>query len=315
LKLTKNNHTNPCKWIAYWNENYYKSKICSISSNLNARKQEIYSLNIKSNKIFKTITEKVHVETKIGYATITPTMMIDFCKKNYPNKLSELSEYLEQDPCDLIMPLEQIFDSFESTPTFDTLLKVVQTEKINSRCDIGDLSTFIVCQFMRGHAFLNASIEYFKKAENELFEYFLFLKNTMSNPEILSALIEPLAISHWSIFKTDYHCFPLPDTPVLLNHKNIMIAISPRLLVEIDFKRRKENGSWKIINNVPYKKIKEYKKRAIENTYKELIFHDQNILEELQKMACFQKRVQLLQNEKSYIKLIKTELNKNLVAL
>ena len=310
MKLTKRNHTNPCKWIAYWNETYYKNKIYNISSNLNARKQEIYSLNIKSNKILKTITEEVHVETKIGSATITPNMMIDYCKKHYPNELSDLCEFLEQNSNNLILPLEQILDSLELTPAYEVLFRFIKEMDIWNRNDIGDLSAFIIFQYLREHAILNASAEYFKKRGKNLFEYYILLKNSISNPKILYTLIEPLAFSHWTIFKTEYHCFPLPDSPVLLKKGNLMIALSPRLLVEIDFNRRSYNGSLEIINKITTPKIHEYKSRAIQNTFKELIFHDKHELNELQKKDCFQKRVQLLRNEKSYIKLIQKELNK-----
>src|SRR5262249_7752508 len=148
------------------------------------------------------------------------------------------------------------------------------------RDEIAYLSAFITFQHSRSHALLRSTLERTRAAGMEPFEYFWLFKQIMGHPDALFMFIEPLATSHWIVYRTPDHTFPLPDTPVLIRPTSVMIALSPRLLAEIRLDTHRPEGSWIIKSEISKAKLEEYRHRAIRSTFKELIFADRGLLEE-----------------------------------
>lgn len=298
VTLTKRNHSNPCFWTAFWNVDYYFAKTTGgMPCLLKAREQVVYSLNAKADKIIQPKVKEVHVENDLGSAQITPEAMKDFCKRHFPTKYETFAKDMENHPETLIMDLEQILSSLENTPAYQSLIRVITKETIDHRDEIAHLSSFIVFQHFRSHAVLRAALECCKTAKIERFEYYLLLKQAMGNSDFLFSHSNPLATSHWIVYRTENHCFPLPDTPVLMAPQNIMIALSPRMLLEIDCTIYRPEGSWEIKDGISKGKADEYRCRAIANTYKEVIFHDSVALEKWRNTEDFKQRVELLRQK------------------
>jgi hypothetical protein len=308
VTLTKRNHSNPCFWTAFWNPEYFAQTTGDSQVRLTAREQVVHSLNVRADRVIQLNVENVHVESRLGVAEIAPEAAKDFCRRHFPWEYEQFVEDMKGHPETLIMDLEQVLDSLEATGAYETLLRVITKHTIDDREEIGDLSSFIVFQHVRSHANLRAALERFKAAGVERFEYYWFLKQTMGSADVLFALVAPLATSHWTVYRTREHCFPLPDTPVLVKPGNVMIALSPRMLAEIDLAVCRPQGSWTMRDGIPGRKYNEYRRRAIGNTYKEVIFHDPGVLEKWRATRQFRRRVKLARNARSYVDMVERSL-------
>ena len=312
MRLTKRNHSNPCFWTALWNRSYLDNVVSASPKILPARRQIVYSLNVRADKIIETIVDDVHVDKDIGIAEVTPQAMKQFCKRHFPKEYDRFIKDMENHPETLCMPIEQVLNALEETPAYETLLSVAAKERIDSRDEIAHLSAFLTFQHFRSHALLRSTLERVNAAGMEAFEYFWLLKQIMGNTDSLFLFVEPLATSQWILYRMPDHTFPLPDTPVLIRRTNVMIALSPRLLAEIRLDRRVPNGSWVMKTGISRKKLKEYRQRAIGNTFKELIVSNRSILEEWQASGHFRRQVKLVGSERSYSALLEHALQRSL---
>jgi hypothetical protein len=312
MEFTKRNHSNPCFWTAYWNLEYYNYKVHKTPIELLARQQEVFSLNVKSDKIISTPVNNVHYDKNLGVAEITPESAKKFCKNYFPDKYEKLSKYYEEHPETLYMDFEDILNGIEKTPAYQTLISVIEKERLETAEEKANLSCFIAIQNIRSHAILKSMIEIEKEIGVEKFEYFWILKNILSNPNSLLKLVIQIACSQWLIYRTLKHTFPLPDSPILVRNGSIMIAISPRILIEINANIPKPEDFWLEKDYISKSKMNEYRKRCISNTFKEIIFNDKAILEEWKKTSEFKKRMKLISNTKSYNKLVTEEENRQI---
>ncbi|MFC1562753.1 hypothetical protein ACFL4Z_01735 [candidate division KSB1 bacterium] len=142
------------------------------------------------------------------------------------------------------MDFEDILNGIEKTPAYQTLISVIEKEKLETVEEKANLSCFIAIQNIRSHSILKSMIEIEKEIGNEKFEYFWWLKNFLSDPFSLFKLVNPIACSQWIIYKTFEHTFPLPDSPILVRNGSIMVAISPRILIEVNFNIQKSENFW-----------------------------------------------------------------------
>jgi len=91
-------------------------------------------------------------------------------------------------------------------------------------------------------------------------------------------MIEKLALSHWQLFRLDRDTFPLSDLAVTMRPGSVMVALSPRLLLEIHLDRQELGCGHR--NWIEGEKLAEFRERTINNTFKEIIFSDGKVLEE-----------------------------------
>ncbi len=272
----------------------------------------VYSLNVRADKILETCVEDVHYDKGIGIAKITPDAMKRFCKRFFPQKYDTFVKEVESHPETLLMPFEQVLDSLEKTPAYQTLVAVAAKETIESRDELVHLSAFITFQHSRSHGLLRSTLERTRAAGMEPFEYFWVFEQLMRHPESLFIFVEPLITSQWVVYRTADHAFPLPDTPVLIRPASVMVALSPRLLAEIRLDTYRPDASWIIKSGIPNSKFREYRRRAIGSTFKELIFADRALLEEWQATPEFRRQVKLVRNAGSYSSLLQNALQRSL---
>jgi hypothetical protein len=246
--------------------------------------------------VLPTIVDKVHVDQDVGLAEITPDMARAFCKKYHPSEYRKIDRYMKQHPETLTLDFENVLTGLENCPAYDALRAVIIKGRIDNRDEIANLSSFIFIQYLRSHAVFTSAIRHLKEVGVERFEFFWLLKNALSDPDFLYGMVVGLATSRWIIYKTNKHMFPLPDTPALIKPNNLMIALSPRMLAEIDLSMRNDEGSWREKDGIPKSKYREFRRRTIANTYKEIVFCDDSVLEEWRQTPEFKTRTKLMAN-------------------
>ncbi len=277
MGITKRTHSNPCFWTAHWNEDYYNCFINGEKTPL-SRKQKVYSLNVKADKIIRIAVENVHFDKWLGVSEITPEAAKDFCKRNFPEHYEQFAKDMEEHPETVRLDFENIWTMVEKNFGYQTLLDVLKKKKIETKEEKLNLACFITLQNIRSHAVLRSMIEFAQQTGTPKFEYYWQLKHMLSNPDFLFKLVTPLLFSQWIVYVTDKHTFPLPDTPIFVKNWNIMVALSPRMLLEINLKKPASESSWIQKDEISKSKLNEYRKRCISNTFKEIIFNTEHII-------------------------------------
>lgn len=289
-KPTKKQHYNPCFWTAYWNTCYYEQILRGEIPSTRARDQRVYSLNIISDSIRLDKTRNVHVESDSGEIEITHEDAKRFVKKYKPEEYKEFVEESDHDRQSVYMDSEQLLSNIEFSPSYATLLNVINRQTLTSREDKAFTADFIYLQWLRSHVMRKAILDYCLEAKISRFEYEVLLHWRLSGPHPDWLLIRSLAISRWTLFRTTAHAFPLADSPILVQPKSIMIALSPRLMLEITPGRVEDEEKWDIIDGVSYRKLWEFRDRTIRNTFREIIFSDEDTLRKWQGMPQFKSR-------------------------
>ena len=284
-QITKRNHYNPCFWTAFWNCDYYENFLNNSSKVLDHREQVVYVLNIKSNSIYTNKVENVHVEKKIGLAKITFEAAKRFYKRYYPDKYEAFCRDTKADKYPLYLNFESILTGLEKTIPYQVLLNVIKRQNIASDAEHAFLTDFIWLQYLRSHAVMNATIEQSSKQGIEKFEYFVLLKWGLSNPEYSYAPVYRLGTSQWTLYRTTEDKFPLTDSPILVEPGSIMVALSPRLLVEISLDVPAKKSGWRINKSINKEKLAEFQRRTINNTFREIIFSEGTLLTQWQKSS------------------------------
>ncbi|GAH09143.1 unnamed protein product, partial [marine sediment metagenome] len=129
MNITKRNHYNPCFWTAYWNSEYLDAKRQASNQTLHPRETEIYSLNIKSNKILIQKTRNVFFKKGAGLAKITREDALSYCNRAFPDEFENIDKYYDRHPEDIYIDFENHFTEFESffRPSLE---KVIQKRTI-----------------------------------------------------------------------------------------------------------------------------------------------------------------------------------------
>jgi hypothetical protein len=77
-----------------------------------------------------------------------------------------------------------------------------------------------------------------------------------------------------------------------------MVTLSPRLLLEINL--RVQDLGLRHRNSIEPEKLSEFRRRTIDNTFREVIFGDRKLLEEWYVDPAFQKRVERVRGMTDY---------------
>ena len=312
MKLAKRNHYNPCLWTAHWNPEYYRCAMEGTSDSLSARQQRVYALSVKSGTIFKTTVENIHFDKHLGVAEISREEAEDFARRHHPDSYGQFGKANESAPYPVAIDFEQILVALENGPPYQVLLNVIRHQDIESPEEKAFLGSFVLLQLLRSHAIMNSTIEWHRELGLSKFEHFVTLKWALSDPDTLLAALTPLVMSHWTLFVAPSPTFPLCDSPILVKPGSIMVALSPTLLLEILTQVPAGPHQWRIDDGMPLRKIAEYRKRTIGNTFREIIFGTRDALEQWQATTAFEKRAALAKDMKSYNQLVASRGNQEL---
>jgi hypothetical protein len=308
-KFTEKNHYNPCFWTAHWNPEYFRA----VRQNLRrpkARDAAVYALSVKADKVFKTTCKDVHYDKHIGIADITVEAAKDFCRRRHPDLYEKFKEEMNAHNYDVFINFEEFFSGIESLLPYQTLLKVIETNTIAGAVDKGHLAHFIFWQTLRSHASMNAMLELSGKSGMQKFEILLDLRRTLANVELMYNVLMQILLSFWRLYHVESDTFPLADSAVSMRPGSLMVALSPRHLLEIDMTVQQLGCSHR--NRIDAEKIAEYRRRTIGNTFREIIFSNRDVLEDWRHDPAFQERVRLIRNMKSYNALVKAEADREL---
>ncbi|MCO5196177.1 MAG: DUF4238 domain-containing protein [Anaerolineae bacterium] len=300
MEFTKRNHYNPCFWTAYWNQDYYKQSLSNSVDKVRAREQIVYALNVKSDKIYRTTVENVHFDKYLGVAEITLETAKEFCKRHHPDKYEEFCQESTEDQYPVYIDFEEILTAIENMPSYQILLKVIKHQSIATVQEKVFLASFVFLQLLRSHAIMNSMLEMNSELGQEKFEYFIQLKWMLSDADLLFKAVAPLVFSQWTLYRTARDTFPLTDSAVLVNPNSIMTALSPRLMLEISSSMNARENEWHIKRSIKRSKMREFRRRTIGNTFREIIFSDEKVLRRWQNSSDFRQRVKTVEEMGSY---------------
>jgi hypothetical protein len=284
MTITKRTHYNPCFWTALWNHEYYESFMGGKAGSLVPRKQTTFVLNVKSNKIYKDKVDNVHYEMNLGIAKYK-SKMLDF---------------------------ENIFTRLENTPSYQVLPQIIKRQNIGSAKEKVSLADFIYLQRLRSHAILGAIIEFNEKQSIKKFQSLIYLKKMLSDQQFSFRTVKGISQCKWILYRTKKDTFPLSDSAILMDNKSIMVALSPRLMLEILNGTNLGIDLWSVRDSPAVNKIDEFRRRTIKNTFREIIFTEESLLEEWQKTPEFTKRVEIIAKTKGNYSLIYQKREKEL---
>ncbi len=281
MNVTDKNHYNPCFWTAYWNPEYLDKKRSHIKAT-DARNQVVSSLNLKSNKILRLKTKNVFYDKGAGIATITQENVLDYCKREIPDEHDQLEKYYLENPSELTLDFENHFTLFEGHYK-PSLEYAIHNQNIDSIQHKTILSFFIFIQLIRNHNHLSDAVRVFNLNNKAKFELFISLKHTLSSTEGLMNLLLPFIFSKWTLYKSTEGKFPLSDNPVLVRTFNIQLPLAPDLLLEVNLNKKvSENDICTLKDTISFLKYREFKKRSIKNSSREIVFARDDLLEKWQ---------------------------------
>jgi hypothetical protein len=298
---TKKNHYNPCFWTAHWNPQYLDAALKGDANRGEARRQRVFALNVKSGKIIHSAVENVHYDKGLGIAEITPETAKDFCKRNFPDEHQQFCEDIKAYPGTYYLDFESILGGLEQTEAYTTLIKVIRKRRVDNPLEKAFLAGFILVHQIRSHAILNSMLQFHEQQLRlPKFEYFLWLKHFLSNTEQCYEHVMLFAPGQWTFYNLYVDTFPLNDSPILVRPESIMVALSPRMLLEIDRTRQTDECQYTFSNYISEDKLEEFRRRTINNTFREIIFGTKPLLEQWQKTREFVGRHKLMADAKSY---------------
>jgi hypothetical protein len=272
----------------------------------------VYSLNIRSNKVIRTKVNNVFYENNLGKSEITQEQAEDYCRRYFPNRYKELTKYYRDHPDTLILDFENIFTGVENTDAYKTLLNVIANGKINTIEEKAFIATFIVIHKMRNHSIINAMVEMLQKVGVHRFEHFLWVKEVWSNTDILYSLVIPIIEGQWILYVTDKFTLPLNDSPIMSKNGNIMVTLSPKMLLEINIMKKTDPEKWIAKDYIPTYKLNEHRRRTILSTFREVIFSDDELLLDWKKSKEYKDRANLINRITSYNSIIYKEGDKEI---
>ena len=243
MTLTEKNHYNPCFWTAYWNFEYLREKRINPSIRQNVREIKVDTLNLKSNKLLICKTENIFYQKKAGIAVLSEEGINKSFERMFPN------ENIKNDDENLnnsIIDFENHFTMLEETYK-TSLEKIILTEQKLDLNDRVNLSTFVAFQLFRNPNFLDEMTATFKKNDMEKFELFMTFKSIISKSESLIKFIGPYLFSEWKIYRLSKNILPLSDNPIMIRKRNLMVAIAPNILLEMNLKIIEKNTDKYII--------------------------------------------------------------------
>jgi hypothetical protein len=276
--FTRRNHYNPCFWTALWNEDYFREYCSDRAGGSSPRDQVVYALNLHAAKILRTTVEKVHYHKDLGVAEIDPESAKRFCARWYPEKYDSMVDYVTSHPEKVYLDFEDILTGMESLRQYDAWMRTAKLGDLQSFEDKSFLAAALMIHAMRSYEYMSATISRASEIGIDKWEYFWRLKNVWSNAEFLTRATIVPALAQWTLWRTGSHSFPLCDSPVMIDRDSVMVTLSPRLLLEIDLTVPDPEPSWIVREDLPERKFAEFRKRSIDNAFKEIIFSDEQLL-------------------------------------
>lgn len=277
--FTRRNHYNPCFWTALWNEDYFGQYCSDAAGRASPRDQVVFALNLRAAKVLRTTVENVHYHKDLGVAEIDPESAKRFCARWYPEKYDSMVDYVTAHPEKVYLDFEDTLTGMESLRHYDSWMRSAKLGDLHSFEDKCFLAAALMLHAMRSYEYMSTAISRASEIGIDEWEYFWQLKNVWSNNQFLTRATIVPALSQWTLWRTRNHSFPLCDSPVMIDRDSVMVALSPRLLIEIDLTVSDPESPWIVREDLPEAKFAEFQRRSIDNCFKEIIFSDGQVLQ------------------------------------
>lgn len=302
--LAKRSHSNPCFWTAVWNPAFYEKFVSDGPRPGDARDQQVFVLNVHANRCFKSKVSNVHVEKGVSVAEITPGDAERFCQRWFPDRFDQFRADMADHPETLYLDFESILTGLEAMIPYQILLEVIRTGRCTTVDQKTHMACFLVIQFLRSSAILQSSIQISERHGRPKFEYYWWLKQILSHADVLFRLTAPVVFAQWHLYRSAAPVFALPDTPILMKPRSIMVALSPHLLLEV--LATPETEMERCFRHEPAhkSKIREYRRRAIRNTFKELVCATTQVATDYVETTEWRQRVREIARKKALCDLI-----------
>ena len=299
MNFTKRNHYNPCFWTALWNDEYFDLAISGGGKQRRARQQSVHALSVKSGRVFRTTVDGIHYDKKMGIAEITRDSAAEFVRRNHPEQYNDFLLNNECADYPVFIDFEDILTALEGLPPYQALMKTALSGTIEGLEQQTNIGAFIVLQCLRSHAVMNSMVDWSNELGYAKFEYFINLKWMLSDPQSLFDLVNPLVCGRWTLFTSPPQPLPLCDSAILVGPKSVMVALSPRLLLEIEPNAKTLEYTSPNYQEMPDDKFEEFRCRTIGNTFREII-GQKDVLEQWGLSEEFCSRARLMKSVGSY---------------
>jgi len=133
----------------------------------------------------------------------------------------------------------------------------------------------------------------------------------LSDTKFLFSVVNPLVECQWTLYAADANIFPLCDSAILVKPHSVLVALSPRLLLEIERTLSAGDNECRLKQTINKAKYDEFRRRTIGNTFREII-GDEKILKEWKNTKEFIERVKMMNKLKTYNRMVYKEGNKEL---
>lgn len=304
MRFTKRNHYNPCFWTALWNPAYYSAFVLGTPLPGEARMQVVSALSVKSGRIRRTSVDRAHYDKGLGVAEITREAAEEFARRCHPDEYEQFLEDNASAEYPVYLDFEEFLSGLEAMRPYEVLLDVARSASVDTVLDKTDLALFVLLQNVRSHSMLNAAVQWHEENERQKFEAFVTLKWFLQDPRVLARIIAPMMTSRWTLYVADSDAFPLCDSPILINRQSTLVALSPRLLLQLQPHIRESPEAMPRRRRVKDSKLEELRRRTIGNTFREIIFSDSVRLASWQRSLEFAHRTALMRDAKRYNRLV-----------
>jgi hypothetical protein len=296
-------HFNPCFWTAYWNPRYYAAALTHQGPSLKPREQLVYSLNIRANKVLLDKTENIHFEKRLSRARLNTAHVVAHAERLSPELVPHLKRRTFELDC------ENLFTALEADPCYGVLRAIISRQVPLDLREKEDLALFLIVHTLRGHALLTSIARASAGSpRGGSLEALIALRQALTDRHLLSPLMHIIISGKWVFYAMAADTFPLTDSPVLTSPTTIMIALSPRLMLEV-YRYLRSPKPWEVRRSIKPSKLAEFRRRTIANASKEIIFSERGLLDSWRSLPEFQRQRTLLDREKTAApySLIKTD--------
>lgn len=277
MQLSVKSHYNPCFWTAHWNADYFGAIRSGTASS--PREQRVSVLNIRAQKVYTNTVENTHRETS-GLLDVSKEQAKLSCQLWMPENYRDAWAEIDASPAEgYVFSVEELFTFLEKSSFYQMLRSVIRKGGIGHAVEKVNLAGFVVLQLLRNVELLKGIGDALVAQGRSRFDLFLALTRFLNDIQFIQRIIPKVAHGKWTFYKTYNDAFPLADSAVMIDGESKMIALSPRLLLEILGSDRRLGTRYTVCNFVSAAKMEEFRKRTIANTFKEIIFSSERLLQ------------------------------------
>lgn len=279
-KLTSNCHYNPCFWTAYWSKDGYIPTIGNgpVTKKNKARNQLVYRLNLKTHEIRIDKVDNIFKTKDLYTAEIDKNSLLSLLQKF--NDISGYQQVKNMEGNPFLLSIENRFTAVESIYR-STINRIIEDEDIKEPHDKYHLAHFMLLQAVRNPWTFAYFKENYSQKGLEKFHFFEDFIKLLISDHFFEMVLETMR-GRWTLYKHKSAVLPLGDTPFVIDEERTLFAVSPKILLEIDFSSPSEARSRCLLSDgIPSELYSEYIFKMLFVSEFNMISSYRSILEDL----------------------------------